>query len=1236
MRRSLSASSRVGPQSPLKCERPSAAPERAKLLRAALHYSLLQSPTLRLRQIKIAGFKSFADPVVIELRDPLIGIVGPNGCGKSNIIDAVRWVLGEGRIGELRGSSSMSELIFAGSTGRAPLGRASVELVLDNSDHQVKGPWGQYEELSVRRVVTKDGASAYYINHQQVRRRDVQEIFMGTGLGARSYAIISQGMIASFIRAKPEELRVYLEEAAGVSLYKERRRETENHLKTTRENLERAADLQAVRAEEISRLRAEAETASRWQELNRRKLEGESLWYFLQYEEARKASDAARATIAKIENDIAAKRRELETLEGATDGFIEAERTADAAHRNASDAFRESEKELARLEGEMNTLVERRRSAERGLADAQAALKEKTALVEELKLRIEETDKKTERLSAELEELDEQNASRDEALEAAEGVEEDARMRAESAANQLARARTEVEVAEAGLKSARERTAEIEKRLSRLAVNADDESARPDEEKLAELAEALAEAREIQEETATQREEAAAAAEEARERAQTANEAYFAALSQVKALRARLETLEAVQKKALESDNLTEWLESQGLDGLPEFIHEIDVDDKWVTALEAVLEHRARAFLLRDLRSASGFAADKNRPPARLSFAAPAAASPAPHPDWKAPRLRAEIRTKNLAAASAADAWTLNVGTAESLEAALAARESIPEGCAIVTPRGDIVTAATVTFWAAEDPRLALLSREREIAELTHQVEALDDATAKADDLRTAQQKSEAAARAKAEALSRDAVEAERRAAKLMLEEREAKSAWEAWQRREADLKRSREEMLEESRAAEERTEAALAMVESKTESLEAAQKRAGDAATVHNRIHDKLINLRRDAAESIHRQAMKKLEAQQAREAKVEAERRLAAAKADIERELKRIAEWNAVLQAQEDEKLKSGTAELLEKNAKLEKALADALAALEAARTKREDHQKHLKALGDSILPLTEEVSRLRVEAEQKAGLLGQFTGRLEELGADWTAMAALAQERGVKANAVRNEVTRLMNEIAALGPVNHAALAHLQAAEEAVKLAEAQMADLRQAIETLEAAIRRIDSETRARMRETFEKVNVEFNETFRGLFGGGRAALRMEGDEILSAGVEVTAQPPGKRNQTVRLLSGGEQALTATALVFAMFKLNPAPFCLLDEVDAPLDEANQGRLARLCTEMSANTQFLIITHHRVTMEYANALIGVTMKEAGVSRVVAVDIAEAVEYAQQDAEEDAKKTTGGTAAP
>ena len=1194
---------------------------------------------MRLRQIKIAGFKSFADPTVIEIRDPLIAIVGPNGCGKSNIIDAVRWVLGEGRVSELRGSA-MSELIFAGSTKRAPLGRASVELVLDNSDHAVKGPWGQYAELSIRRVVTGDGLSAYYINHQQVRKRDVQEIFLGTGLGSKSYAIVSQGMIERFTSAKPEEVRVYLEEAAGVSLYKERRREAESRLRETTENLERAADLQVVRAEEVERLRGEAATAARWVELDRRKTEAESLWYFLQCESARRENDEARAAITRTENEIAAKRAALEETEGAQSALEDDLKRADAEHERISADFRAAEKDLARLEGEMSRQVERRRAAERDLKDAREAMEGKTKLARELEARIESSAGRIEALEAALEEFEEMNEARAEALEAAEGEADAARERSEDAGRRVAAARTALKVEEAGLERERARAAELQGRLERLD---EDEASleKPNPEAAAALSEALEEARAEEEEASLALEDASAAAETARLAAAAAGEKYFALLSEFKSLSAKLQTLEDVQKQALDSDALSAWLKDAGLEGLPELADAIDVPEDWVTALEAVLEHRTRAFLLRDLRAAADFA--RRRPPARLSFAAPdgsSAAAGAPAADWTIDgrpvrRLDDLVRASHPAAAAALAAWTAGIGVAEDAAQALRVRTQIPEGCALVTPAGDVVTRATVTFWAAEDPRLALLSRARAIKALRDKVEALDLEAGEADDRRGAAQKCEADLRRAAEDAQLRATEAGRRTARLALEEREAQSRLEAALRREADRKRSREALEEERAEVEARVEALLDSVDAKSVEADAAEAAAAEAAAAHGRAQDRLIEVRRLETETIHQAAMKRLEIEQAKRARVEDEQRLAEAKSDAAREGARIAEAERLLAEEDRSALEKGAAELIEKSAGLERAAGDALGRLTEAKRRVDDNRRLAKTITESMMPLTESLGSWRVTAEQKAGLLAQFTERMEELGADWERLALLAQERGMKAPAVKSEVTRLMNEIASLGPVNHAALAHLEAAEEQMRAAELQMEDLRRAVETLEGAIRRIDAETRARMRETFEKVNRSFTETFRGLFGGGEASLNLVGDEILTAGVEVRAQPPGKRNQTLTLLSGGEKALTATALIFAMFRLNPAPFCLLDEVDAPLDEANQGRLARLCQSMSEATQFIIITHHRVTMEHASALIGVTMKEPGVSRVVSVDIAEALEYAAKKPK-DAPKAGAGEAAP
>lgn len=1186
---------------------------------------------MRLRQIKIAGFKSFADPTLIEIRDPFIAIVGPNGCGKSNIIDAVRWVLGEGRVSELRGQA-MSQLIFAGSTKRKPLGRASVELVLDNSDHAVKGPWGQYEELSVRRIVSAEGASAYYINHQQVRRRDVQEIFLGTGLGPKSYAIVSQGTIGRFTSARPEEIRVYLEEAAGVSLYRERRRETETHLRQTRENLEHAADLQTVRGEEIERLRAEATTAARWKELDERKNESERLWYFLQCETARREADEAVAQIAKTENLITEKRSAIAECEKAQERIDAEVKQAEAEHEQISGKFRATEKELARLEGEMSRAVERRREAEKNLAQAEETIRAKKALLTEIEERQVSSDERIGELEEALEEFEAMNEERVEKLDAAETEEAQKREKSLATSKELSTAKTALEVEETRLRGERGREQELRRRLARAADDLD-KAPKIDPEKAKDLAERLEEARAEEEERTEALELADERATAARETAALAGEAYFARLSEMKSLSARLSTLEDIQKEALDTDTLTEWLASFGVDGLPELAQEIDVPAEWLTALEAVLEHRTRAFLLRDLRAASDFA--KRRPPARLSFAQPNTSDTFSNEalfTWQVngrpvQRLRDLITTRHPAAAAALDAWIGGIGLVNDLATALKVRGSIPTGAALVTPQGDIVTSATVTFWAAEDPRLALLSRAREIKALQDEVEAAEREVANLDDRRMAASANEKTTREAFEVARRAAAEATRKVAALTIEERDARSALAEARRRAEDLKKSREELLEELEECVARIELLIGSVEARGEAVDSAENAATVAARDHDRAQDRLIALRREQTDTIHRAAMKRLEIEQARAGRVEDVRRMDDIRADIAREEARRDAAKKGLVAEDQNTLERGAAELLKQSADLERAVGVAQGQLAEARRKSDENRKLARTFAEEVPPLMESIGALRVTAEQKKSLLTQFADRLRELGGDWEALAVLAQTRAMKASAVKSEVTRLMNEIAALGPVNHAALAQLEAKEEAMRIAAEQMADLEQAVVTLENAIRRIDMETRARLRETFETVNTNFAETFRGLFGGGEATLTIVGEEILDAGVEVRAHPPGKKNQTLTQLSGGEQTLTAIALIFAMFRLNPAPFCLLDEVDAPLDEANQGRLARLCRGMSEATQFILITHNRVTMEHATALIGVTMKEPGVSRVVSVDVTEAIELSEK------KKSANGT---
>ena len=1204
---------------------------------------------MRLVQIKLAGFKSFADPTLIELKDAFTGIVGPNGCGKSNIIDAVRWVLGAGRVSELRGSSTMTELIFAGSSTRSSLGRAMVELVLDNSDGTVKGAWGAFTEISVRRIVTRDGTSAYFINHQQVRRRDVQEIFMGTGLGAKTYAIISQGMITDFIKAKPEELRGYIEEAAGVSLYKERRRETETLLRSTRENLDRAGDLQIVKKEEIERLRGEAETAARWKDLAEKKARSESLWYFLQFEEARKAADEARAAIAKAEVDIAEKKAALEEAEAERETFEKNVLEAEARHDRAAKAASEAEKALARLEGELKRVLEKRRTAEREIAEAQATMKTKREALEALEHSADDVMATLETLEEAVAALEEEAAAREEVLDAAREAAEAALEQSARAGQKLNTLRKTAAEHDARAAAGRARLEELTRRAESFS-EAREALAAPDES-------ALAAAREASEEAEAAREEALARLEESEETLSSAmatldeaNEAYFSGLSRLKGAAAKLETLEDVQRRASQSGKAASWFEETGLEGMPELAQAISIDPEWVTAFEAVLENRVRAILLRDLRTAQSF--EKARPPVRTVFAAPAAGIGSGANDktsqaagdlkldrkamsfsdaasfielagGRVPALLQHVRFADVpgreAARDALLGWLGRVGTAANLSEALRLRAALREGDLLVTPVGDVVTRASIVFWAADDPSLSILSREQEIRRLADEVATLESLSDENDAARrTAQSKLEAAKAA--------ALEAKRTAARLtgVASEKHEKlaeltRAFEAYKRREADLKLSEEALAEEIKEKRAALEEAEALAEETLDQLEVLEAKVETCQREERRTRERFTQLEREALKTSHACDVKKVELQERRSQSRQLVARRSEFLSDIAREEKRLERAQKDLEEAADAGLEGSVDERLAEIDQLERQVRDAAEALAVAKEKSAANERIARTLREQILPLMESLGDLRASAQQKETLRDQFSERMDELGADWTAMAVLAETRGVKASTVRNEVSRLMSEMAGLGPVNHAALEHLEAAQKAFEATAAQIADLEQAIATLEAAIRKIDQETRSRMRETFDKVNANFDDCFKGLFGGGRASLVMTGDEILSAGIEVIAQPPGKRNATVSLLSGGEQTLTATALVFAMFRLNPAPFCLLDEVDAPLDEANQGRLASLCRKMSEATQFLIITHNRVTMEFASALIGVTMKEPGVSRVVSVDIEEAVKYAQ-----------------
>ncbi|MBO5657975.1 MAG: chromosome segregation protein SMC [Duodenibacillus sp.] len=1163
---------------------------------------------MRLRQIKISGFKSFADTTVIEFPGTVSGIVGPNGCGKSNVIDAVRWVLGEARVSELRGSSSMSELIFAGSTQRPASSRASVEMVLDNGDGSIAGPWGRFAELSVKRVVTRDGTNAYFLNNQQVRRRDVQDIFMGTGLGPRSYAIISQGMISNFIKAKPDELRVYLEEAAGVSKYKERRRETESALTRTRDNLERVALLQQTKAEELERLAVEAEVAGRWKALDDEKRRCELLWFYLQETEAARAVAALSALIAEKESRALSDQTQIQQLSLQADQWRLRVLETRQALEDARQAAWGINTRLTQTQGNIRHLMQRRESLQQQSKSLQERMERRRVEHDMAQTRREQLLSQKSALMEQAEQArEEMFGLEDEATEANACCTE-LKQSFETARRQANESERRIAVVNARIEQQLRESDQLQRRAEQL----DRELAQmqaPDLEALDALREQIEETRamltELQEESAALVEES----NEASALLQDVQGRHRDAEREAERLQARLQTLEMIQAKAAKEGALNEWLQSMGLDALRPLYEQIHVDESWATALESILSVRAAALPMGVIDRAAGF--ERLAPPGRLVFYHDQPASLEAGADSTLVPLERHVRADKPGIAVALHRWLYGVYVAEDLHEALSSRAVLQPHERIVTRQGHVVDRVSVQFWAEESIGAGVLSRSVEMEALGKKEQALRAAaqTLQAE-VFDAQSRYRQLQERSAQA-SRNVQEQERLLHRLQLELSRIEAAVTAWKTRRShlqsemqDLAERREELAALQQESEDLfarldEELAVAQQESMTRQLE-LERAESRVADVQSRV--------RELQSSVNVANMQSLNlSERVRDCQQSAQRALE----DVElcrEELESVAALlEEIDEGAEHEALARVTAEL-------DKAKRDELQAqttYDEAENRLEEVRLAHKALLDAQIPLQQETADLQVKRQAWVTQAQTFTQTLNESGGDRADLQAQVLEEGLKLPSVKAKVTRLAQQIEELGPVNHAALETLESARKAMQETERQVRDLQEAIDNLETTIRRIDAETRELLNTTFEAVNRNFSSMFTGLFGGGRAELKMTGDEILDSGVEVMAQPPGKRNDSVKLLSGGEQALTATALVFAIFKLNPAPFCLLDEVDAPLDEANQDRLARQIVSMSANTQFMMITHHRVTMEHMRQLVGVTMKEPGVSRVVSVDV-------------------------
>ncbi|TFV87254.1 chromosome segregation protein SMC [Oxalobacteraceae bacterium OM1] len=1172
---------------------------------------------MRLNSIKLSGFKSFVDPTHFQVPGQLVGVVGPNGCGKSNIMDAVRWVLGESKASELRGES-MQDVIFNGSTSRKPAGRASVELIFDNSDGRAAGQWSQYAEIAVKRTLTRDGTSSYYINNQAVRRRDIQDIFLGTGLGPRAYAIIGQGMISRIIEARPEDLRIFLEEAAGVSKYKERRRETENRLQDTRENLTRVEDILRELTTNLEKLEGQAAVAQKFRELQADQEEKQKLLWLLRKNEAKAEQEKFFREIEKAQTDLEEQTAKLRHVETDLEHMRQAHYAAGDRMHTAQGHLYQTNSEIGSLEAQIRFVIESRNRLQTQLNSLKAQRDQWQSQGQQQQEELGEAEMHLEEHGMRVEQAQHAAQSQHDAIPALEQAWREAQLKTTESRGKIMQVQQQIELESAHQRNASNILANLAARRERL-MQEKNGMTLPDTAHLSNLKLQLEEKQAALEEAREQLESAQEHHPKLEEERRSAQEQLNTETANNAQLEARLAALKQLQENVQTQGKVQPWLKKHELGELPRLWQKLHIDQGWETALESVLRERTSALEVSNLDWAKAFFNDA--PPAKLALFSPNAAGAPVNVETPAglkpfisllqlndPNLRGLMQD-----------WLSNVFVADDLNAAFVDRIKLPMGGCFVTKQGHVIGKSSVRFYASDSEQDGMLARQQEIENITKQLRAQQML---ADEAKTRLVRADAAlsqGTQRLQELRQRVANLTQAAHGLQIDVMKLSEVQERFNQRSTQI----ESDLAEIAAQEAEQQQAKAESEAKFEQLdielaelqEHHENGQTDYLAKEQQLNDARLRLR-----ELERAAQEAEFAEKSHRNKIEElKRNIATALEQSAKLFASMEQGTLELESLDDQAAQAGLQSLLEKRSEQERALADARHELDQL-TQKLRHAEEARMQGErSLQPIRDRIMELQLK-EQAARLnQEQYAQQLAEAQADEAALAEKLTGE-MRASYLQGEVTRLTNAIAALGAVNLAALDELAQASERKNFLDAQHADLTEAITTLEDAISKIDKETRELLQDTFDKVNRHFGELFPVLFGGGQAKLIMTGEEILDSGVQVMAQPPGKKNATIHLLSGGEKALTATALVFSMFQLNPAPFCLLDEVDAPLDDANTERFCNMVKRMSSQTQFLFISHNKIAMEMAQQLIGVTMQEQGVSRIVAVDMESAANFASE----------------
>ena len=1154
---------------------------------------------MKLKQIKLAGFKTFVDPTKVLLDGQLAGIVGPNGCGKSNIMESVKWVLGSSSAKELRGDS-MEAVIFSGTDTRQAMSRASVELLFDNQLGQAPSEWSSYAEISVKRVIEKEKGSTYLINNSAVRRKDVADLFLGTGLGSKGYAIIGQNTISQIVEAKPEELKSYLEEAAGVSKYKERRKETEYRLRDTKNNLSRVQDLLREINQQVSKLESQAQAANKHNDLNesltlinakiwvKKKQSANNYWVKIKEEIEQKtlALEKQSSLLTSIEKNIEDTRQEFNN---ATDLINSAQASFYEKNSLVSDAENKATNLKEKIEQQKNIKTTNQDKLQK-INEIEIGLKDELANNESL---LYETKEKN-RVSVEfLGTLRSKFEAAKESNNIAVNEYQVASSQLQSSTEKLNISLTAVEFIENNISELNLRINGLDIELKSL-ISGNEKNQKPKDLSLIETqikdTETLLKSMNLKSQDMTQE------IDNLRNKSNLKK-------SEIDDRQVRISSLEEVIEQEVDQNKIKIWLSEIGVMNHTSLVKSIGIKDGWERALGIVLGSKVEAYKTNDINTNN-----IKRPPYTITIIHDTNTEISSINKDLTSALTV-INSKDSTLNIALTEWLSNIYIADADEIDKK-RKYLKLGEVIITKSGDIYGKSYQILNQpsnSNDNKLLRIKQleayEKEIPGLTRQFKKLSG------DLINIENTNQEL-RAKIIKTTESLKKSNDKKNHLSFEYNKLLNVIEVNNNRKTSINNEvnqLQENLKEITKTRDNHRENIAVLKKSLVEL--------------NLLNDTTLK-NKSSSEKIFFEFRDQLSIDEKLLQEIEFNIKLTNTKlTEIKNRLVRLSEEKEdLLEQANTANIDSIHEDLIQIESQLKENIKnkeESELILVKARENIAEKETKLKGLETERLknqhlinPLTEALQQSKLD-EREAKL--KFDLCCEEINKTKYQESELlvGLDEKLSLEDLEDKSLRISSKIERLGPVNLAAISELTTIQERQTYILAQVDDLQSASNTLNEAIRKIDLETRERLKETYRIVNENFKHFFKILFNGGRAELELLGNEILDTGLQVVAQPPGQKNTTIHLLSGGQKALTAIALVFALFKLNPSPFCLMDEVDAPLDDSNTERFCKMVKEMSVNTQFLFVSHNKITMEIAEQLIGVTMQEPGVSRIVEVDL-------------------------